>query len=65
MANVELKAEINEEMLEVAEEATYEGLIDTEEVMVDVVVKISLVSTPLVSPSGDGIVSMHCTQEKV
>ncbi|KAG5572453.1 hypothetical protein H5410_062219 [Solanum commersonii] len=43
----EFEAETNEPRLEVAEEASYEGLTETEEAMVDAVVQ-----TPLAAPSG-------------
>ncbi|WMV08901.1 hypothetical protein MTR67_002286 [Solanum verrucosum] len=47
----------DDEMLEVAEEVSYEGLTEIEEAMIDVAVQTSLVDTPLVDPSGVGIPS--------
>ncbi|KAG5599561.1 hypothetical protein H5410_030931, partial [Solanum commersonii] len=57
-ANPEFEAETDEDMLEVAEEASYEGgLSETEEAMVDVVVHASLVDTPFVAPSATSVSS--------
>uniref|UniRef100_M1DDJ5 Putative plant transposon protein domain-containing protein n=1 Tax=Solanum tuberosum TaxID=4113 RepID=M1DDJ5_SOLTU len=42
----------DEEMLEVAEEASYEGLTESEEAMLYATVKTSLADTPLADPSG-------------
>ncbi|KAG5599288.1 hypothetical protein H5410_030658 [Solanum commersonii] len=49
--NPESKVEKDEEMLEVTEEASYEGLTEIEEGMVDAVMKDSLADTPLTNPS--------------
>ncbi|KAG5596030.1 hypothetical protein H5410_037262 [Solanum commersonii] len=45
-------ATTEDDMLEVVEEASYEGLTETEEAMIDAIVHISLADTPLASPSG-------------
>uniref|UniRef100_M1DRG5 Polyprotein protein n=1 Tax=Solanum tuberosum TaxID=4113 RepID=M1DRG5_SOLTU len=50
-ADPESEAETDKEMLEVAEEASYEGLTETKEAMVDVVVHASLADTHLAAPS--------------
>ncbi|KAG5595231.1 hypothetical protein H5410_036463 [Solanum commersonii] len=50
-ADPESEAETNKEILEVAEEASYDGLTETEDIMVDVVVHASLANTPLDAPS--------------
>lgn len=47
----ESEVETDEDMLEVAKEALYEGFIETEKTMVNTVVHDSLVDTPLVDPS--------------
>uniref|UniRef100_M1DPG1 Polyprotein protein n=1 Tax=Solanum tuberosum TaxID=4113 RepID=M1DPG1_SOLTU len=45
------EAKMDKEMLEVAEEVSYEGLTETEEAMIDVVVHTSLADTQLADPS--------------
>uniref|UniRef100_M1DMB1 Putative plant transposon protein domain-containing protein n=1 Tax=Solanum tuberosum TaxID=4113 RepID=M1DMB1_SOLTU len=52
VADSESEAEKDEEILEVVEEASYEGLTETEEAMVDAAVQTSLADTPLAAPSG-------------
>uniref|UniRef100_M1DHP3 Polyprotein protein n=1 Tax=Solanum tuberosum TaxID=4113 RepID=M1DHP3_SOLTU len=49
--DLESEAETDEELLEVAEEASYEGLTETEEAMVDATVQASLEDTLLAAPS--------------
>ncbi|KAG5606335.1 hypothetical protein H5410_027827, partial [Solanum commersonii] len=51
------EAEIDEEMLEVAEKALYKGLTETEETRVDAVVQACLADTLLVDPSAATIPS--------
>uniref|UniRef100_M1DKS5 Polyprotein protein n=1 Tax=Solanum tuberosum TaxID=4113 RepID=M1DKS5_SOLTU len=50
----ESEAENDEEHIGVDEEATYEGLTEVEEAMVDSAVHISLAEKPMVDPSGAG-----------
>uniref|UniRef100_M1DRX2 Polyprotein protein n=1 Tax=Solanum tuberosum TaxID=4113 RepID=M1DRX2_SOLTU len=47
----ESKVEMDEEMLEVGEKASYEGLTETEESMLDADLQTSLADTPLADPS--------------
>uniref|UniRef100_M1E1E0 Polyprotein protein n=1 Tax=Solanum tuberosum TaxID=4113 RepID=M1E1E0_SOLTU len=54
----EFEEETDEEMFEVVKEASYEGLTETEEAMVDAVVQASLADTPLANPSGPTTVNM-------
>ncbi|KAG5599439.1 hypothetical protein H5410_030809 [Solanum commersonii] len=56
-ADPEFEVETDEEMLEVAEEDSYEGLTKIEEAMVDEVVQASLVDTPLADPSAASVPS--------
>uniref|UniRef100_M1DZA2 Polyprotein protein n=1 Tax=Solanum tuberosum TaxID=4113 RepID=M1DZA2_SOLTU len=56
VADPESEAEMDVEMLEVAKEASYEGLTETEEAMVDAIVQASLADTPLADPSGPSTV---------
>ncbi|KAG5610226.1 hypothetical protein H5410_021507 [Solanum commersonii] len=51
------EVETDEEMLGVAEEVSYEGLIETEEAMVDAAVQNSLADMLLADPSGSSIIS--------
>ncbi|KAG5577030.1 hypothetical protein H5410_057164 [Solanum commersonii] len=51
VADLESEAETDEEMLEGVEEASYEGLTQTEEAMVDATVQITLEDTPLAARS--------------
>uniref|UniRef100_M1DAY6 Polyprotein protein n=1 Tax=Solanum tuberosum TaxID=4113 RepID=M1DAY6_SOLTU len=60
-ADPESEAETDEKILGVAEEASYEGLTNTEEAIVDAVMQISLSDTPLAAPSGDSMVSIDVT----
>uniref|UniRef100_M1DYP6 Polyprotein protein n=1 Tax=Solanum tuberosum TaxID=4113 RepID=M1DYP6_SOLTU len=53
-ADPKSEAEMDEEMFDVAEEVSYEGLTETEEAMIDAVVQNSLADTPLADPSGAG-----------
>ncbi|KAG5580045.1 hypothetical protein H5410_050672 [Solanum commersonii] len=46
------EVETDEEILEVSKEASYEGLTETEEAMVDTAIQTSLADTPLAAPSG-------------
>ncbi|KAG5571925.1 hypothetical protein H5410_061691 [Solanum commersonii] len=56
-ADPESEAKSDEEMLEVAEDASYDGLNGTEEAMVDAVVQASLADTLLADPSAVAIPS--------
>uniref|UniRef100_M1DKG3 Polyprotein protein n=1 Tax=Solanum tuberosum TaxID=4113 RepID=M1DKG3_SOLTU len=53
-ADLESEGKTDEEMLVVAEKASYEGLTETQKAMVDAVVQDSLVDRPLAAPSGSG-----------
>uniref|UniRef100_M1DVG2 Polyprotein protein n=1 Tax=Solanum tuberosum TaxID=4113 RepID=M1DVG2_SOLTU len=53
----ESEVETDEEMLEVAKAASYEGLTETEEAMVDADVHDSLANTPLAAPSATAVPS--------
>uniref|UniRef100_M1D8Q5 Gag-pol polyprotein n=1 Tax=Solanum tuberosum TaxID=4113 RepID=M1D8Q5_SOLTU len=57
-ADPKSKAEMDEEMLGVVEDVSYEGLTETEEAMVDVAVQASLADTPLVDPSGASTINV-------
>uniref|UniRef100_M1DEC7 Polyprotein protein n=1 Tax=Solanum tuberosum TaxID=4113 RepID=M1DEC7_SOLTU len=52
VAAAESEAETDEEQLGVDEEASYEGLTEVDEAMVDAAVQISLADTPMADPTG-------------